>query len=137
MKPIRALFLPCLVMAACASSLPMVQEPARPPEKLADCLARTGARLYGATWCEWCHKQLALFGADASKIPYIDCDQVDTLEVRPACQANGLDSTGPFPIWILGDGTRITGIRSLGYLARAASCPAPFAETVREDFRAL
>lgn len=118
----------CLALAACATA-PITVAPATapkpPPEHLADCLARTGAHLYGASWCHWCHKQLSLFGADASKVPYTDCDPKGDLTMLPECEAKGFDLASPFPTWILGDGTRVVGVRSPQWLAEKTGCPAP------------
>lgn len=127
MKPTYALLSLYLAFAACASApAPMPEAKPKPkPERLAECLVRTGAHLYGASWCHYCHEQLALFGADAPKIPYTECDSDATLDVSPACKAKGFEFDGPYPTWILGDGRRILGIRSLSYLARQTGCPAP------------
>ena len=123
----RALFCLCLALAACASGptpVPAADPPVK-PETLAACLARKGAHLYGASWCHWCHVQLALFGSDAPQIPYTDCDPQGTLELLPECKARGFGFDTPFPTWIFGDGTRIVGVRSPRWLALRTGCPAP------------
>jgi hypothetical protein len=111
-----------LILAACAS--PPVRQPA-PPERLAACIARTGVRLYGASWCHWCHVQIKMFGADAPLVPYVDCDPESTLTLIPECVAKGFAFDSPLPTWILADGSRLVGLRSLAALAQRTGCPAP------------
>lgn len=125
-----------LVLAACAaapSAPPSIPErrpetplPDVPDETLARCLARKGIRLYGASWCGPCHRQLDLFGPDAADVPYTDCFPADdTVLAVPACRAAGLDFLGPFPTWVFPDGYRAVGVRSLEWLAVSSSCPLP------------
>ena len=140
--PIRALF---LFLAASCAAPPIVPsappKPAPPPaakadpsakptpappkaETLGQCLARKGVHLYGASWCHPCHDQLKWFGDDAKNVPYTDCFPADdTVIAVPACQAVGLDIMGPFPTWIMPDGLRVVGTRSLKWLATSAGCP--------------
>lgn len=126
MPTTRALFSLLLVLGACAS-VPAPAPASKPakPERLAECLARKGAHLYGASWCHWCHVQLELFGTDAPKIPYTDCDPQSTLELAPECKEKGFELESPLPTWIFGDGTRAIGVRSLKWLAHQTGCPAP------------
>lgn len=113
----------CLVLAGCHPS-PASERADR--ESLAECLARTGAHLYGASWCPACHEQLMLFGPDASEVPYTDCDpsgyQGDFIE---ECPANGVPYGTTLPIWIFPDGSRLTGVRDLATIADVAGCPFP------------
>lgn len=125
MKPTRALFCLYLAATACASRTPAAQLPAKPPESVADCLTRKDARLYGASWCHWCHVQLGLFGPDAAKVPYTDCMPEGTFDMRPECEKAGLVLGDPLPVWHFKDGSRLVGIRSLHILALVAGCPAP------------
>lgn len=118
----------CLFLAGCAASptpLAPAAKPAPTPERLGECLARKGARLYGASWCHWCHVQIELFGKDAPKVPYTDCDPEATLDMLPECTEKGFAFDSPFPTWIFGNGTRVHGVRSLKWLAFQTDCPAP------------
>lgn len=75
---------------------------------LAQHLRRTGARFYGASWCEHCNHQKDLFGASADRLPYIECSPGG--RSRPAaaiCSGAGVRS---FPTW------EIKGQRHLGAL---------------------
>ena len=112
------------IVAACAATAPPAH-PVQEPEHLAACLTRTGAHLYGASWCHWCHVQIKMFGADAPGVPYVDCDPEGTLELMPACVAQGFEFDSPLPTWILGDGTRVVGVHSLASLAARSGCPSP------------
>jgi len=126
--PRQTLIVLCLFLTACASGPAPIPAPAKPPplpERLAECLARKGAHLYGASWCHWCHVQLEKFGPDASKVPYTDCDPQGTLELLPECKAQGFDFDSAFPTWMFGDGTSVVGVRSPAWLALRTGCPAP------------
>ena len=52
-------------------------EPAGPEDPmtraLAEYLTEEGALFYGASWCPHCQEQKRLFGASASRLPYIEC----------------------------------------------------------------
>jgi hypothetical protein len=118
----------CLFLVGCASGSSQMTAsaaPAPPPEPLGECLARKGAHLYGASWCHWCHVQLELFGPQAAKVPYTDCDASGSLDWLPACAEKGLEFDSPLPAWIFADGTRINGVRSLKWLAYQTNCPVP------------
>jgi hypothetical protein len=81
---------------------------------LAQHLRRTGARFYGASWCEHCNHQKDLFGESADRLPYIECSPGG--RGRPAaaiCTAAGVRS---FPTWDI-DGQRHLGALSPDRLA--------------------
>jgi len=120
MHPFRALFCFSLFLAFCAA--PLVPARSAKPESLAECLARKGAHVYGASWCGHCRDQRELFGDEAAKVPYTDCQPEGTFSNIPECVA--LDIAA-FPTWIFRDGTRILGVRSPAWLARRTGCPAP------------
>ncbi len=112
-----------LLFLACGA--PVVEHPQADSESLGECLTRTGVRLYGASWCPHCHDQLALFGADAAKVPYIDCDPDADLTMEPVCVAEGFDFDSIYPMWIFPDLGRLPGVRSLDVIAKIAGCPSP------------
>ncbi len=73
---------------------------------LAAHLRRSGARFYGASWCEHCNHQKDLFGASADRLPYIECSPGG--RGRPAaaiCSGAGVSS---YPTWDI-DGQRHLG----------------------------
>jgi hypothetical protein len=109
-----------------AKPAPKKRQPKKvePKETLGQCLARKGVRLYGASWCKPCHDQLSWFGDDAKNVPYTDCyPEGDTVISVPACEAVGLDIIGPYPTWIMPDGLKVVGTRSLQWLATSTDCP--------------
>jgi len=126
MRPFSLILALCL--AGCASGpRPILSAP--PPAvssgAIADCLARKGAHLYGASWCHWCHVQLRLFGPAAGRVPYVDCNPDKTLRLAPVCAAQGFTEESRFPIWIFKDGSRLYGVRDPAVLAAVAGCPLP------------
>jgi uncharacterized membrane protein/glutaredoxin len=81
---------------------------------LADHLHESGAVVYGAYWCPHCQSQRAMFGAAASKLPYVECDPRGSAARPAACQAAGVRA---FPTWVIG-GQTIEGTLSIEELAR-------------------
>jgi uncharacterized membrane protein len=82
---------------------------------LATHLRRTGARFYGASWCEHCNHQKDLFGASADRLPYVECSPGG--RGRPAaaiCTSAGVRS---FPTWDI-DGQRHLGAITPDRLAK-------------------
>jgi uncharacterized membrane protein len=90
-------------------------------------LKEKGAKMYGAFWCSHCEDQKEIFGAGA-EIPYVECFPDGWQRGAPldAACAN-VDITG-FPTWILADGTRLEGDKSLKELAEKVGFRAPPAE---------
>ena len=90
-------------------------------------LKEKGAKMYGAFWCSHCEDQKEIFGAGA-EIPYVECFPNGWQRGAPldaACL--NVDITG-FPTWILADGTRLEGDKSLKELAEKVGFRAPPAE---------
>ena len=67
---------------------------------LAEHLAKTGAKFYGASWCPHCREQKEMFGAAADRLPYVECSpQGPRAAQAPVCET--LDIKG-YPTWIIG-----------------------------------
>ena len=81
---------------------------------LADHLRESGAVFYGAYWCSHCQNQKAMFGAAASRLPYMECDPRGSDSQPAACQAAGVKA---FPTWVIG-GQKLEGELSVSELAR-------------------
>jgi uncharacterized membrane protein len=81
---------------------------------LADHLRESGAVFYGAYWCPHCQAQKQMFGAAASKLPYVECDPRGTDAHPDACQAAGVQA---YPTWVIG-GQKLEGEVSPADLAR-------------------
>ncbi len=86
----------------------------------ARCIARSGAKFYGAHWCSYCHKQKAMFGKAASYLPYIECYKAGTRDKLGKCEH--IDGV---PRWIFADGSVGRGLKSFEQLAAATGCSAP------------
>jgi uncharacterized membrane protein len=82
---------------------------------LAEHLARSNAKFYGASWCPHCTDQKHLFGASEKRIPYIECSPGGPKAPQaPVCKERNIQS---YPTWII-NGQRYTGIQPLDELAK-------------------
>jgi glutaredoxin len=87
---------------------------ATPEVALASHLKQTGAKLYGAHWCPYCHKQKSLFGNEAfSHLDYVECDPAGKNARPELCQQARVEG---FPTWEI-QGKQYGGMRSLQDLA--------------------
>jgi hypothetical protein len=81
---------------------------------LAKHLKKTGAKLYGAYWCEHCYKQMYLFGQEAAKeIDRTECDPKGKNSNPQRCTDLKITS---YPTWMI-DGKKYPGSQSLEFLA--------------------
>ena len=100
-------------------------EPAGPEDPmtraLAEHLTEEGAVFYGASWCPHCQEQKRLFGASASRLPYIECSPAGhNAPQSPSCNRAGVRS---YPTWVI-NGRVIAGeVLSLAQLADATGFP--------------
>ncbi|MGH7853300.1 MAG: vitamin K epoxide reductase family protein [Candidatus Binatia bacterium] len=82
---------------------------------LAEHLARSDAKFYGASWCPHCTEQKHLFGASEKRIPYVECSPGGPkAPTAQACKDKGIQS---YPTWII-NGQRYTGVQPLDTLAQ-------------------
>lgn len=89
---------------------------------LAQCIADSGAKFYGAFWCPHCQDQHKMFGTADEYLPYVECSTPDGQGQTAACKEAGVTS---YPTWILGDGTVLNGVQTPPQLAEATNCPLP------------
>ncbi len=88
---------------------------------LAEFLADEGARFYGASWCPHCQEQKRLFGASASRLPYIECSPAGpNTPQAPSCNAAGVQT---YPTWVIKGRATVGEVLSLGQLASAVGFP--------------
>jgi len=81
---------------------------------LAKHLRKTGAKLYTAYWCPYCHSQKQRFGKEAiSQLEVIECDPRG---VNPKTQICRDKKVRAYPTWEI-DGKIYAGSRSLEFLA--------------------
>ena len=81
--------------------------------QLADHLASTGAKMYGAYWCPHCARQKQLFGNAAPLLPYVECDPRGTNAKVELCNTVGISA---YPTWQI-NGEFHLGVQSLQRLA--------------------
>lgn len=127
----RTLILAILIIASpvIGASTPDIQVPASSGElvaparldRLANCLRRSGAVFYGASWCPHCAEQRRSFGVAATRLPYVECSVDGTKDRTRACEAANIRG---FPTWIFADGTQRIGFVQPGELAELSGCAA-------------
>lgn len=90
---------------------------------LAEHLAKSNAKFYGAYWCPHCEDQKLMFGASANRLPYIECSPQGTRgPLAKICSDARIER---FPTWIIG-GDRREGVLTLTELARYSAFPGGF-----------
>jgi hypothetical protein len=82
---------------------------------LAEHLAKSDAKFYGAYWCPHCTQQKELFGNSVNRLPYVECSpggrQAPQAEV---CKAKNIQG---YPTWII-NGQRYERVLELSALAQ-------------------
>jgi hypothetical protein len=82
---------------------------------LAEHLAKSDAKFYGASWCPHCSEQKHLFGSSEKRIPYVECSPGGPKAPQAqACKDKNIQS---YPTWII-NGERYTGVQPLNTLAQ-------------------
>jgi len=88
---------------------------------LAEHLKEEGVLFYGASWCPHCQEQKRLFGASASRLPYIECGAAGpNAPQAPSCSAAGVQT---YPTWIINGRATVGQVLSLAELANATAFP--------------
>jgi uncharacterized membrane protein len=88
---------------------------------LAEYLADEGARFYGASWCPHCQEQKRLFGASASRLPYVECSPAGpNTPQSPSCSRAGVQT---YPTWVIKGRATVGEVLSLAQLANAVGFP--------------
>ena len=114
-----------VILALHANYVAPQAEPTGPEDPMIRALAEhlddEGVLFYGASWCPHCQEQKRLFGASASRLPYIECSPAgQNTPQSPACSRAGVRT---YPTWII-DGQAIVGeVLSLAQLAAATGFP--------------
>ena len=83
-------------------------------------LTEIGAKMYGSYLCPHCRDQKELFGAAASRLPYVECTGQGSAQAT-ACRDAGIKN---YPTWII-NGTRTEGVMTLDQLAAASGFQMP------------
>lgn len=87
-------------------------------DRLATCIADSGAKFYGAFWCSHCNNQKEAFG-NSKNLPYIECSTADGNSQTEECRQAGING---YPTWEFADGERVSGEISLSRLADLTGC---------------
>jgi uncharacterized membrane protein/glutaredoxin len=88
---------------------------------LAEHLTEEGVLFYGASWCPHCQEQKRLFGASASRLPYIECSPAGpNTPQAPSCSRAGIRS---YPTWVIDGRTYAGEVLSLARLANETGFP--------------
>lgn len=90
-----------------------------PHDALAQCIANSGTKYYGAFWCPHCQEQKRVFSKSAKLLPYVECSTPDQKGQTQVCIDQGIET---YPTWIFADGTRETGVKTTEYLAEKTAC---------------
>jgi len=89
------------------------------------CLADSGAKFYGASWCPHCANQKAMFGNQSGileeKGVYVECSVNGGNEQNQTCNDAKIES---YPTWDI-NGQRQTGEIPLETLASLTQCELP------------
>jgi hypothetical protein len=89
---------------------------------LAEHLAKSGVKFYGAVWCSHCAKQKSMFGAvAASKLLYVECGKDAPNSQRQLCINKQIRM---FPSWSIG-GKLVEGTRELKDIAQMTGYQGP------------
>jgi hypothetical protein len=112
-----------LAIAAIALALFIHSKDIPPPngkyDALAQCISASGAKFYGAFWCQHCHDQKNEFGDAAQYLPYVECSLPDASNETQACAERGIQH---YPTWIFPDGSRLEGVVTVEELAKRTGC---------------
>ena len=88
---------------------------------LAEHLKQEGVLFYGASWCPHCQEQKRLFGASASRLPYVECNLAGPNAPQSmACNQAGVQT---YPTWIINGRAIVGQVLSLAELADATGLP--------------
>jgi len=121
----RAALAAVIILIAHANYTASQPEPIGPEDPmiraLAQHLSEAGVLFYGASWCPHCQEQKRLFGASASRLPYVECSPAG----RNAPQAAACNRAGvsTYPTWIIHGRAFVGEVLSLAQLADATGFP--------------
>jgi len=88
---------------------------------LAEHLTEQGVVFYGASWCPHCQEQKRIFGASASRLPYIECSLGGpNAPQSTACRMAGVQS---YPTWVINGRATVGEVLTLAQLADATGFP--------------
>lgn len=89
-------------------------------DAFAQCLAKAGATMYGASWCPHCQALKATFGNSFQYVKYVECPDNTQLCIDKGVQG--------YPTWIMGSTTIDVGFdgdNTMKLLASSTGCVLP------------
>lgn len=98
------------------------RKPVSTLDGFAKCVAKSGAKMYGAWWCPHCGEQKELFGYAFQYVNYIECSAPGQRIENDTCKQAGIKN---FPTWQFPDGVRVEGTLHLQALADKTGCKLP------------
>lgn len=110
-----AIILGLIVIAVVQSRLPSKYD------EFAQCLTDNGAKVYTASWCPVCERQLAEFGSASRFLDNKECAVANGQNNLDLCQADGITGV---PTWEV-DGVKTSGFQELSQLAETYGCELP------------
>lgn len=96
-------------------------------DKLATCIADSGAKFYGAFWCPVCNSQKESFGSSKKLLPYIECSTLDRKNQTVACMEAGIEK---YPTWEFVGGERVEGALPIEALVDITGCSVDGAQAI-------
>jgi hypothetical protein len=98
------------------------RKPVSTLDGFAKCVAKSGAKMYGAWWCPHCADQKELFGYAFQYVNYVECSPKGQRTENDTCKQAGIKN---FPTWQFSDGIRVEGMLHLQALAEKTGCNLP------------
>ena len=117
-----------VIVVGVVIALVVLQNQASKPkiyDSFAACLGEKGAVFYGAFWWPHCADQKKRFKGSEKLLPYVECSQPDGEGQTEICAEKAI---GSYPTWEFADGTRITNVQTLEFLAAKTGCTLPLDE---------
>lgn len=114
LKPTKTYLVVAVAIAAllCYLLISYLTSPGKYDE-FAKCLTEKGYILAGTDWCSNCQSQKSVFGKSFEYVAYKDCDHE-----KKWCESKGVTA---YPTWILPNGGRSTGTKTIRALDRMAT----------------
>ncbi len=125
MRRIRiAIFVMFAIIAALAGYVYWqgLPPPAHMYDALAQCIAKSGATFYGASWCPHCAEQKTKFGTGVQYLPYVECALPSGAIGGSEAQVCIDHNVTQYPTWIFADGSRLVGVQTPQTLAKKTGC---------------
>lgn len=88
-------------------------------DTFAQCLTKSGAKMFGAYWCPHCLNQKKMFGDSWKYVNYVECSLPNKGGQTQECKDENING---YPTWEFADGSRLSGEVALSVLAQKSGC---------------